>query len=145
MDIGSLLIGVSQSNTQVASSQTVNKMTINTSTENDSSSIEKTQNIAVDTNVGQNLNVRAYMQVDDKEEINKQKQQDISWVKNRQQMMSIKETKMLQMREIGDQAMQSKLTPQEMSKLNDRLNSLASQVSAIDSDSRRTKDGKVLE
>ena len=47
------------------------------------------------------------------------------------------------MREIGDQAMQSKLNPQELKILDDRLDVLAAQISAIDSDSNRTKDGKV--
>jgi len=58
----------------------------------------------------------------------------------------MKEVKMLQIREIEEQGKQLKsLTMQEQKKLNDRLNSLEAKVSAIDSDSRRTKDGKKLQ
>jgi len=60
-------------------------------------------------------------------------------------MMSIKETKRLQMRKIGDQAFQSKLNPKELKILNDRLDVLAVQISAIDSDSNRTKDSISIE
>jgi len=91
------------------------------------------ENIAVDHNIGQNLDVIAVAQKDKKEETNRKQQQELQWAKDKQQMMSIKETKMLQMREIG-QAMQSKLTPQELKKLDDRLNSLAVQINAIDMD-----------
>ena len=53
---------------------------------------------------------------------------------------------MLQIREIEEQGKQLRgLTIQEQKKLNDSLNSLEAQVSAIDSDSRRTKDGKKLQ
>lgn len=142
MDIGVLSVGASQSSVK-QNNGTAIKTTTDTRIENANPAIENTQKVAVNSNVGQNLNVRASMQVDDKEELNKQKQQEILWAKNKQKMMSIKETKMLQMREIGDQAMQSKLNPQELSKLNDRLDNLASQISAIDSDSSRSKDGKV--
>lgn len=142
MDIVTLSMGMSQSNIKSAD-VAIMETTMDTNKKIANPAIENTQKVAVDPNVGQNLNVRASMQVDDKEELNRQKQQEILWAKNKQKMMSIKETKMLQMREIGDQAMQSKLNPQELSKLNDRLNSLASQVSAIDSDSSRSKDGKV--
>jgi len=100
------------------------------------------ENIAVDPNVGQNLDVIAAAQKDKREEINRKQQQELQWAKDKQQMMSIKETKMLQMREIGDQAIQSKLTPQELRKLDDRLNTLSAQISAIDIDSKRTKNGK---
>jgi len=49
------------------------------------------------------------------------------------------------MRKIGDQAFQSKLNPKELKILNDRLDVLAVQISAIDSDSNRTKDSISIE
>ena len=60
-------------------------------------------------------------------------------------MLKVKEVKMLQIREIEEQGKQLRgLNPQEQSKLNDRLNTLEVQVSALDIDSRRTKDGEKL-
>jgi len=53
--------------------------------------------------------------------------------------------KMLQIREIEEQGKQLRgLNPQEQNKLNDRLNTLEVQVSVLDSNSRRTKDGEKL-
>jgi hypothetical protein len=46
------------------------------------------------------------------------------------------------MREISEQGKQAVVTPLQLRNLNHRLDKLASQVSAIDSDSRRTRDGK---
>ena len=78
--------------------------------------------------------------------LNKQLQQEMKWAKDKQKMLNVKEVKLLQMREIAEQGKQvTSLNPQELRKLNDRLDKLAAQVSAIDSESRRTKDGRKLE
>ena len=70
----------------------------------------------------------------------------MKWAIDKQKMLNVKEVKMLQMREIEQQGKQlASLNPKELSKLNDRLDNLAAQISAIDSDSRRTKDGKKIE
>ncbi|MCB2356703.1 hypothetical protein [Clostridium estertheticum] len=61
-------------------------------------------------------------------------------------MLNVKEVKLLQMREIEEQGRQlNSLNPKEQNRLNDRLDTLAAQVSAIDSDSKRTKDRRKLE
>ncbi|UZW16033.1 hypothetical protein OSC52_09525 [Clostridium pasteurianum] len=49
------------------------------------------------------------------------------------------------MKRLAEQARQGNLTAGELEKLNSRLNSLAAQVRALDSESIRTDDGKVLE
>lgn len=57
-------------------------------------------------------------------------------------MLDIMEAKLLQMRLLAEQAKQGNDTPGEMQALNDRINNLAAQVNAIDSESRITEDGK---
>ncbi|MBW9170645.1 hypothetical protein K2F43_05430 [Clostridium estertheticum] len=49
------------------------------------------------------------------------------------------------MREIAEQGKQVTVTEQQLRNLNHRLDNLVAQVSAIDSESKRTKDGKKLE
>ena len=144
MDIAAITMGMNQSNSKVLGMETIGTF-VNPVKENDEQIIAGINNTAINPNIGQKLDVIAGEQKDMKEELNKKQQQEMNWVQEKQKMMSIKETKMLQMREISDQSMQSKLTPQELKKLDDRIGSLAAQISAIDSDSSRTKDGKVLE
>ncbi|MGH4125760.1 MAG: hypothetical protein ACREV6_22850 [Clostridium sp.] len=83
--------------------------------------------------------------MDEKEELKQELQQQLEWVQYRQNMLGIIEAKLLQMREIAEQGKQVAVTPQQLRNLNHRLDKLAAQVSAIDSDSRRTKGGKKLE
>ncbi|WP_298837124.1 YjfB family protein [Clostridium sp.] len=113
--------------------------------ENDKQIIKSTHNVAIDANVGQNLDVVAGVQKDKNEAENKQLQQELKWAKDKQKMLNLKEVKLLQMREIEEQGRQlNSLNPKEQNRLNDRLDTLAAQVSAIESDSRRTKGGKKL-
>ena len=49
------------------------------------------------------------------------------------------------MRQIAEQVRQSNLTEEELEELNARLNNLAVQVRALDSESRRTEDREILE
>jgi len=145
MDIAALSTITSQPKIQTESSKAVTKTAIDTAKENTNKIIEK-QNVAVDLNLGQNIDVTIGKQIATKAEQKKQTEQEMLWLQNRQKMMNIKETKLLQMREIAQQAMQvNSLSPQDLAKVNDRISSLAQQVSAIDADSSRTKDGKVLE
>jgi hypothetical protein len=61
-------------------------------------------------------------------------------------MLNVKETKLLQMRSIAEQGKQlTSLTPLQLRNLNHRLDNLASQISAIDSDCRRTRDERKFE
>ncbi|MBU3198732.1 hypothetical protein LL037_19895 [Clostridium estertheticum] len=61
-------------------------------------------------------------------------------------MLNVKGVKLLQMREIAEQGIQlNSLNPKEQNRLNDRLDNLAAQISSIESDSRRTKDGRKSE
>ena len=113
--------------------------------ENSTAITDMVKNISVDPDLGQNIDVFADEEMDKKEELNKQLQQEMKWEQERLKMLNIKEVKLLQMREIAEQGKQAVVTQQELRKLNHRLDILAAQVSAIDSDMRRTKDGKKLE
>ncbi|MBU3180653.1 YjfB family protein [Clostridium psychrophilum] len=145
MDIAALSMVESQEKLQQHSHIVVMKKTMDIGKGNDIKLIEKIHNVEIDPNVGQNLDVIADNQMDKKEELNKQLQQELKWAQDRQKMLNVKEAKLLQMREISEQGKQVAVTPQDLKKLNDRLDNLAAQVSTIDSESRRTKDGKKLE
>jgi tetrahydromethanopterin S-methyltransferase subunit G len=143
MDIAPLSMLESQTKLQ----ERADRVEMNTDTvkENDKQFIKKIGNDAIEPNVGQNLDVIADNQIDKKEELYKQLQQEIKWAQDKQKLLNLKEVKLLQMREIAEQGKQVVVTPQQLRNLNHRLDKLAAQVSAIDSDSRRTKGGKKLE
>ncbi|MGH4121120.1 hypothetical protein [Clostridium sp.] len=113
--------------------------------ENANPNIERIRNVAIDSNLGQKLDAIADNQMDKKEELHRKLQQEIKWAKEKQILLNLKEVKLLQMREIAEQGKQAVVTPLQLRNLNHRLDKLAAQVSAIDSDSRRTKDGEKLE
>jgi hypothetical protein len=74
-----------------------------------------------------------------------QLKQELQWVQYRQKMLNFMEEKLLQMRLLSEQATVGNLSSKELEVLNGRLNNLAEQVRAIDSESRRAEDGKILE
>ncbi|GCD08989.1 hypothetical protein [Clostridium tagluense] len=55
------------------------------------------------------------------------------------------EAKLLQMKQIAEQAKQVNITSEELEALNAKLNNLATKVKGLDSESRRIEDGKILE
>ncbi|MBX4269211.1 hypothetical protein [Clostridium estertheticum] len=83
--------------------------------------------------------------MDEKEELKQEMQQQLEWVEYRQNMLDIIEEKLLQMKEIAEQAKEKNLSSEEIEVLNAKLNNLASQVNAIDSESGITKDARILE
>ena len=60
-------------------------------------------------------------------------------------MLDIIDEKLLQMKRLAEQAKQDNFTAGEIETLNDSLNNLATQVKALDGESRRIEDGKILE
>ena len=145
MDIAALAMVGSQPKVQQRIDIVEKNTAMDTEKENDSQMIKKIHNVSIDPNIGQNLDVIADNQMDKKEELHKQLQQEMKWAQDKQKLLNLKEVKLLQMREIAEQGKQAVVTPQQLRNLNHRLDKLAAQVSAIDSDSRRTKDGKKLE
>lgn len=82
--------------------------------------------------------------MDEREELKQKLEQELQWVQYRQKMLNIMQEKLLQMKLIAEQAKEDNLSPIELKVLNDRLNNLAAQVRALDSESRKMKDGKIL-
>lgn len=145
MDIAGQSMEVRQSRVQQHTDIVETTTAIDTGVKKNNQMTEKPHNDAIDPNVGHNLDVIADNQIDKKEELHKQLQQEIKWAQDKQKLLNLKEVKLLQMREIAQQGKQVVITPQQLRNLNHRLDKLASQVSAIDSDSRRTKGGEKLE
>ena len=140
MDIAELSM-INQANIHEYSTKAV----VNTADEHDKQIINNKHTVSLDPNLGQNIEVFADEQMDKRDDLNKQLQLEMKWEQERLKLLNIKEVKLLQMREIAEQGKQAVVTQQQLRNLNHRLDILASQVSAIDSDMRRTKDGKKLE
>lgn len=66
-------------------------------------------------------------------------------MKYRQNMLDMMEEKLHEMREIAEKAKDKNLTARELESFNIKLNNLAEQVKALDGESRRIEDGKILE
>lgn len=82
--------------------------------------------------------------MNEKEELKEELDQELEWVKYRQKMLDIMQGKLLQMRELAEQAKQENLTAGELESINTKINNLVAQVRALDSESRKTEYEKVL-
>ena len=82
--------------------------------------------------------------MNEKEELKEELDQELEWVKYRQKMLDIMQGKLLQMRELAEQAKQENLTAGELESINTKINNLVAQVRAIDSESRKTEYEKIL-
>lgn len=83
--------------------------------------------------------------MDEREELKMELEQELQWVKYRQNMLDIMDDKLLKMREIAEKAKLGNLTSEELGVLADKLNNLAIQVRALDGESRKIEDGNILE
>jgi len=83
--------------------------------------------------------------MDEREELKQELEDELQWVEYRQKMLDIIEEKLFLMKQIAEQAKEDNLSPEEVEVVNDRLNDLAEQVRALDSESRRIEDKKILE
>ena len=83
--------------------------------------------------------------MNEREELKQELEQELLWVQYRQKMLDIIEEKLLEMKQIAEQAKQENLTARELEAINIRLNDLSTQVRALDSESRKMEDGKILE
>ena len=85
------------------------------------------------------------MDENEKEELKQELEQELLWVKYRKNMLDIIDEKLLKMREIAEKIKNKKLSKKEIEELNSKLNILEMQVKAIDGESRKTEDGKIIE
>ncbi|MCE5220767.1 MAG: hypothetical protein LLF98_05720 [Clostridium sp.] len=83
--------------------------------------------------------------MDERKELKQELEEELQLVQYRMKMLYIMEEKLLQMKQLAEQAEQKSLTQEEMEALNSKLNDLAIQVRALDGESRTTEDGKILE
>ena len=67
------------------------------------------------------------------------------YIQYRKNMLDIIEEKLVQMREIAEKIKNQKLSKKEIEELNSKLNILKMQVKAIDGESRKTEDEKIIE
>lgn len=81
----------------------------------------------------------------EKEELKEQLLQELEWVKYRQKMLDKIDEKLIQMREIAKGAKKGEQNHLETQSLNAKLKNLASQVSALDNESRLKEYGEILE
>ncbi|OAA86468.1 hypothetical protein [Clostridium coskatii] len=84
------------------------------------------------------------MVTNQKEQLRQELEEELQWVKYRQQMLDIMDKKLLKMREIAKQAKQDNLDKTYLKVLNDKINDLGAQVRALDGESRKTEDEKIL-
>lgn len=83
--------------------------------------------------------------MDENDELKIKLQQELQWVKYRKKMLNIIDEKLLKMRGIAEQSKFGNYTVEELEKLNDKMNNLASQARAIDEESKRIQYGVVDE
>lgn len=85
------------------------------------------------------------MDENEKEKLKQELEQELLWVKYRKNMLDIIDEKLFQMREIAEKIKNKKLSNKEIEELNANLSILKMQVNAIDGESRKTEDGKIIE
>lgn len=83
--------------------------------------------------------------MDERDELRKELEQEIQWIKYRERILDIIDEKLLQMKQLAEKAKQDNLTEGEMEVINVRLNDLAIQVRALDGESRKNEDGRIIE
>jgi hypothetical protein len=83
--------------------------------------------------------------MDEREELKQELQLELQWVQYRKKMLDTIEEKLFQMKQLAQQAQEESLNSVELNALNEKLNDLAEQVRAIDSESRKMEDRKILE
>lgn len=81
--------------------------------------------------------------MNEKEELIQQLQEELKWVKYRIRMLDIIEEKLLQMRAMAETAKENNLSVKEIEAINDEIHSLEEQVKAIDSESRNNTPGVI--
>lgn len=70
---------------------------------------------------------------------------ELQWVQYRQKMLDIIESKLQQMREIAEQAKEGNHSTEELDSLTVKMINLALQINALDEESRKIDDEKILE
>jgi len=80
----------------------------------------------------------------EKEELREELEQELQRVRYRQGMLDIIEDKLRDMKWLAEQAAAEDISPEEREAVNAKLNYMASQVRALDEQSRVIEYGKIL-
>lgn len=75
--------------------------------------------------------------MDEKEELKKELEQELEWVKYRTKMLDLIELKLMEMRELAERATDESLDDTERDVIQKRLKELESQVNGLDSESKK--------
>lgn len=82
--------------------------------------------------------------MNEKEELEKELIEKLHWIQYRQKMLDIIEEKLLRMKELAYTAKEGNLASKELQEVNAKLKLLESQVRALDEESKRIEDEKIL-
>lgn len=83
--------------------------------------------------------------MNENQELKQKLQEELNWVKYRHNMLGIIEVKLLQMREIAEQAKEEILSDVEIEVLNARINNLVAQVNALYEESKYIENEVIVE
>ena len=75
--------------------------------------------------------------MDEREELKKELEAELQWVKYRIRMLDIIEEKLLQMRKMAEVAKEANLSVEKIEAINAEIHNLEEQVRGLDSESRR--------
>lgn len=81
------------------------------------------------------------MQGNQREKLRQELEEELQWIQYRQKMLDIMESKLFQIRELIEMAKNKNLMPEELAVINIRIDNLAIQVKALDSESRKMWEG----
>lgn len=74
---------------------------------------------------------------DEREELKRELEEELQWIKYREKMLDIIEDKLLEMRKLAEKAQKENFTAEELEMMNVRIKDLAMQIEALDSESRK--------
>jgi hypothetical protein len=81
----------------------------------------------------------------EKEELKQELEQELQWVQYRMKILDTIEKKLMQMRQIAEQAKAGNQGTEEIEILNAKLSNLAAQVRALDAESRKIENEGIVE
>ena len=114
MDVAALSMVMSQAKVQESAGIAVMKMAMDTGKDNATKVTEMMTNAAINPNIGQIFDAMAQLQMNEKEELIQELQQELQWVKYRQKMLDMMEEKLMEMKLLAEQAKQINMSSEEL-------------------------------
>lgn len=82
--------------------------------------------------------------MDEREELKEELEAELQWVKYRMRMLDIIDEKLLEMRSSAEKIAIGNLSEDEVKAINIEIKNLEEQVKALDSESRKMEDRRIL-